>query len=353
MINKSISTRQALILSTLVSGREYRLSDIIDALQSAEDQSSITVRRDLIGLISLGLVAKSGQLKGTSYHLTIKGLLFAPINPTTYMAIEADLRTGTTTYNFNLFGDLPNQLFTADTLKSLNHATTEFQAKTAGASEVIRQKELERFVIELSWKSSSIEGNTYSLLDTERLMQDGIEAAGHTHDEAVMILNHKQAFQYIMAHTQDYQQISVAQITNIHQLLVDGLGIASGLRSKPVGVTGSRYVPLSVSTQLGEALLDLCQAINRLVDPYSKALLALIGISYIQPFEDGNKRTARLLANAILLTYQLAPLSYRSVDVVTYRESMLVFYEKNSLVPMRNIFVEQYLFACQQYLKFI
>ena len=83
---------------------------------------------------------------------------------------------------------------------------------------------------------------------------------------------------------------------------------------------------------------------------YSKALTALVGLSYIQPFEDGNKRTARLVCNAILLVSNYAPLSYRSVDENYYRESILVFYEKNSLLSMKDIFTEQYIFSTQNYL---
>ncbi len=83
---------------------------------------------------------------------------------------------------------------------------------------------------------------------------------------------------------------------------------------------------------------------------FSKALTILLGISYIQPFEDGNKRVARLLCNAALLSDDCAPLSYRSVDENNYRESILVFYEKNSLMPMKKIFIEQYLFSADNYL---
>ncbi len=84
--------------------------------------------------------------------------------------------------------------------------------------------------------------------------------------------------------------------------------------------------------------------------PYAKALLTLLGISYIQPFEDGNKRTARLMANAILLAHSCAPLSYRSVDENDYREAMLVFYELNSIMPFKKIFIDQYMFAAENYL---
>lgn len=93
----------------------------------------------------------------------------------------------------------------------------------------------------------------------------------------------------------------------------------------------------------------MAAAISKMRSPYAKAMLALLGISYIQPFEDGNKRTARLAANAVLLAYKCAPLSYRSIDESDYREASLVFYELNSIMPFKKIFISQYEFAAKNY----
>ncbi|MBI5469927.1 Fic family protein [Candidatus Kaiserbacteria bacterium] len=215
----------------------------------------------------------------------------------------------------------------------------------------MQAKEQERFVIELSWKSSRIEGNTYTLLDTERLIREGVEAPGHTKDEAKMIINHKKAFQYILSTKGSRTFLDRHFVEDIHRILVEEMGISHGFRKGVVGVTGSSYRPLDVPAQLEEETDALCQAAAKTKDPYSQALLMLVGISYIQPFEDGNKRTARLIANAILVGNDLAPLSYRSVDETLYRESMLTFYEQLSIVPIKKIFSDQYLFACEQYLK--
>ncbi|MEN9524156.1 MAG: hypothetical protein RL536_225 [Candidatus Parcubacteria bacterium] len=122
-----------------------------------------------------------------------------------------------------------------------------------------------------------------------------------------------------------------------------------GLREKAVGVTGSIYRPLDNIHQISEALQKLTEAVNRASSPYTKALIALLGLSYIQPFEDGNKRTSRLLCNAILLAHECSPLSYRSVDENSYRGSILVFYELNSIVPFKKIFLEQYVFSAKNY----
>lgn len=165
-----------------------------------------------------------------------------------------------------------------------------------------------------------------------------------------MIINHKNAFQYILEDLVSYKDLSIKKIIEIHGILIDKLGVSQGIRNRLVRITGSIYSPLDLQSQIEESLIQLIKKLGSMTDPYSKALLALTGISYIQPFEDGNKRTSRLVANAVLLAHGLAPLSYRSVDEISYKEAILVFYERNSILPIREIFIEQYMFACENYL---
>ena len=131
--------------------------------------------------------------------------------------------------------------------------------------------------------------------------------------------------------------------------MVKDLNISSEPRAGRIGITGSNYLPLDMSTQIVEAIEGLCARIDTLETPYDKALLALVGLSYIQTFEDGNKRIARFITNAILLAYGYAPLSYRSVDEEYYREAMLVFYETQSVVAVKEIFIGQYFFSVKNY----
>ncbi|NBD73445.1 hypothetical protein GVX82_00170 [Patescibacteria group bacterium] len=116
-----------------------------------------------------------------------------------------------------------------------------------------------------------------------------------------------------------------------------------------MGITGSNYQPRDSQHQIREAMDVLIQTINKGHDPYSKALTALLGSSYIQPVTDGNKRTARLLANGLLLGGDCAPLSYRDVDERIYRASLLVFYEQLSIVPMKTLFKDQCGFSTEHY----
>ena len=140
-----------------------------------------------------------------------------------------------------------------------------------------------------------------------------------------------------------------ANLEQLHGILVKDLSVGLGFRKKLVGVVGSKYRPLDNIYQIQEAVDMLAATVAKMQTPYGKALAALLGISYIQPFEDGNKRTARLMANALLLAHGCAPLSYRSVEEKDYREATLVFYELNSLLPFKQIFVEQYEFAAKNY----
>ena len=126
------------------------------------------------------------------------------------------------------------------------------------------QRELERFVIELSWKSSKIEGNTYTLLDTEQLIREAVEAPGHSHAEAVMILDHKRAFEYVWQHQADFRRLTRSQVEEIHALLTKDLGVRGGLRTSGVGITGTVYVPPASQVEIVAHLDGILAAIEQL-----------------------------------------------------------------------------------------
>lgn len=316
---------------------------------AGESLTLVTVKRLLARLKRVDILQTSGGGRSTVYTITKRGELTAEIDASKYCAQEPDARCGARGYDFNLFPAINFDIFSAKEHETLTRATQAYHYRVENISEVIHKKELERFVIELSWKSSKIEGNTYTLLDTERLILHGLEASGHSKDEAQMILNHKMAFAFIHEHRERFLVPTQSLIEDVHRLLVHGFSVNLGLRSKPVGVTGSIYRPLDNQYQIREAIHAMLAAMRRMPDGYGKALLALLGVSYIQPFEDGNKRTARLTANGILLAHGLAPLSYRSVDEKSYREAVMVFYELHALAPFKKIFIEQYDFAAGNY----
>ena len=148
----------------------------------------------------------------------------------------------------------------------------------------------------------------------------------------------------------DYlQQLTVIRIEDIHSLLIKDLAVDKGIRHRRVGITGTNYRPLDNEFQIREAMQDMCDLINSRTTIFDKALLALVLLSYIQAFVDGNKRTARITSNAILIANGYCPLSFRTVESIDYKKAMLIFYEQNNLYAFKQIFIQQFEFAVQEY----
>jgi len=242
-------------------------------------------------------------------------------------------------------------IFNREEIRELEKLNKNYQNNVKKLSPMIIKKEFERLTIELSWKSSQIEGNTYSLIDTEILIKNSQEAKGHSKEEATMILNHKKTLDYIRDKKNNFKKLNLRKIENIHSLTVDNLGIEKGLRKRMVGIIGTKYKPIDNQYQIKEALEKTIKIINSSKNPFLKSFVALLMISYIQPFEDGNKRTARLLSNAILLSCDVCPLSYRSIDKSDYKKAVIIFYEQNNCRFFKKIFMEQFKFAVENYFR--
>jgi fido (protein-threonine AMPylation protein) len=347
---KELNTRQKAIMEALLSlGKPASYNEISRAFVG--DYAERTFKRDLSDLTDLGYLSVSGGGRSTEYQVTLFGRLYLPVEANEYVAVDPSIRVGVKeNYQFDLWDFWPKTLFSTDEIMLLSQATKAFQERSLDQSSDLRHRELERFVIEMSWKSSKIEGNTYTLLDTELLLKEGTPSKTNTKEETQMILNHKQAFDFLLQNESAFKDApSLALIETLHKQLTNDLLRDQGIRAGVMGITGSRYRPLDNQHQLREALETLVSTISKIEDPFSKALTALLGISYIQPFTDGNKRTARLLANGILLANGCAPLSYRDVDERTYRAVLLVFYERLSLLPMKRLFIDQYKFSTEHY----
>ena len=164
-----------------------------------------------------------------------------------------------------------------------------------------------------------------------------------------MLLNHKVALDFIIAHPSYVKAVTVSTIENIHSILIKDLGISRNIRNSIVGITGTNYKPLDNEFQIKEALEDMCIVVNGKENVFEKALLVLVLISYIQPFADGNKRTARIISNAILINNNFCPISFRTVDSIDYKKAMLVFYEQNNITAFKEIFINQFEFAVGTY----
>lgn len=324
-------------------------SEIEAALPEAP--SAATLKRLITQAVKRGDVEVVGRGPATRYKLTPQAHVTMELDIDTYYEKEVDERQVQRAFNFNLINDtLPKvNLFTDSELHTLEQAQGEFRSHLADMTETEYRKEMERLGIDLSWKSSQIEGNTYSLLETERLLKEKQTASGKTKEEAVMLLNHKDALDFILDVPDYLRDLSVARIEEIHALLTKELGVDRGIRHRRVGITGTNYTPLDNEFQIREALEDSVRLINSRDNVFEKALLALVLLSYIQAFADGNKRTARIVSNGILIAHGYCPISFRTVDSVDYKKAMLMFYEQNNVAAFKRVFIEQYLFAVNTY----
>ena len=313
--------------------------------------SDATLKRVIAAGIKAGDIVAEGKARATRYRLSPQAQLLMPLNLDTYFALEVDERQVQSSYNFELINGLltETRLFSDKEQAHLDALQDEFRQHVNELTANEYRKEMERLGIDLSWKSSQIEGNTYTLLETERLLRESKTAEGKTKEEAVMLLNHKDALSFILDNPDYLQELTVSNIEDIHQLLTKDLSIDKGLRHHRVGITGTNYHPLDNEFQIREAMRDACKLINSKYNIFEKALLTLLLLSYIQPFSDGNKRTARITSNAILIANDYCPLSFRSIDSIDYKKAMLIFYEQNNLYAFKQIFIEQFEFAVKEY----
>lgn len=323
--------------------------EIADGISFSE--SDATLKRLIAKEVENGNILVEGRARATRYSLSPQAHLTMPLNIDTYFLKEADERLVQTSFNFELITtQIPQvKIFSEDELQRLHASQALFQKHLAEISESQYRKEMERLGIDLSWKSSQIEGNTYSLLETERLLRENKTADGKTKEEAVMLLNHKDALRFILDNQDYMKQLSIRNIEDIHTILTKELSVDKGLRHRRVGITGTNYRPLDNEFQIREAMRASCDAINARENVFEKAILALLLFSYIQPFMDGNKRTARLTSNGILIAFGYCPLSFRTVDSIDYKKAMLMFYEQNNLHAFKQIFISQTEFATEEY----
>jgi Fic family protein len=344
-----ISNNQLLITELLKEKPLLSSSEIHAQLDFSN--SLLTTKRMLSVLVKKQLLTTKGQGRGTKYIIGKSFNLFFPTNLEEYYTKDVDERKIIRNYNIELIEKVLKEtnLLTEEETATLNKLHNTYTNNIQALSENEYNKELERLAIDLSWKSSQIEGNTYSLLETERLLKEKETAAGKYKDEAIMLLNHKDTLDFIIKNPDYVTPLSLSKIEDIHSILIKELAIDRNIRKRRVGISGTNYKPLDNEYQIREQLELMCTLINEKENIFEKALLLLVIISYIQPFNDGNKRTARIISNAILMHYNYCPLSFRSVDSLEYKKAMLLFYEQNNVTAFKNIFINQYKFAVETY----
>lgn len=335
------------ILDFIIANPEFSSKQLHE---NFSEISYATVKRILQKLVLDGLIISNDKGKNTTYTISSSYEFLHEIDVNQYFIKEIDERSIKKYYNFELINSLNNlNLFSNEELSFLDNLQKQFEINISKLSENQYNKEFERLAIDLSWKSSQIEGNTYSLLETEKLLKDKETAGGKTKDEATMLLNHKETIDFIIENPTYIFPLSVSKIENIHRFLTKELNIDKNIRKHRVGISGTNYTPLDNEFQVREALENICELIEKTTNVFQKSFLILVLISYIQPFADGNKRTARIISNAILIKNNYCPISFRTVDSIEYKKAMLIFYEQNNLSAFKKIFISQFEFAVNTY----
>jgi fido (protein-threonine AMPylation protein) len=212
---------------------------------------------------------------------------------------------------------------------------------------------LDRLLIDLSWASSHLEGNTYTRLDTRALIAHGQQAQGHGVTETQMILNHKAAIELLMDNVAA-PQFSRYLLMNLHSALSENLLESpedeGRLRLHPVQIGQSPYQPPSGQSLIGTLLDEVLAKFNAIEDPFEQSFFAMVHLPYLQPFADCNKRTSRLLANWPLLRANLCPLTFLGVSQAWYTASVLGVYEMNRVELLRDLFMWAYERSTKEYL---
>lgn len=346
---KKLTSRQELILLK-INGTPHSIDELISN-GVIGDVTSRTIQRDFKALEERNLVTKSGSARSTKYKANLKSISPISISAQTLDEIMNSERKEVS-YNFEFLDSINNFAYEQKTQDHLIQVTHSFNSRKNDFVDVLKNKELERIIVEISWKSSSMEGNTYSLLETENLLKYGIAPDKRNNLETQMILGHKKALDFVINNANEFQnKIRPAAIIETHKILTEGLGITPGIRASGVAITASSYTPLGNQHQLNEELNRLCEILSNMTNGYHKAFTAFVYIAYLQPFNDGNKRAARIISNALLNANDLIPISFRSIDLTKYISSLILYYEYGIFGNMNDVFVEQIDYTNNNYYK--
>lgn len=334
----------------------------VDKLRSHYDKllNERTLQRRLAALLQQGIIQTTGRGSSLVYHLVRPAEI--PAEPTqttqTVVPLSAEGQFIQRLVQQPVGNRIPviyQPAFLANYLPNITYYLTAGErarllqlGQTAQLDQpagTYARQILQRLLIDLSWNSSRLEGNTYSLLDTQRLISQGKEADNKSAADAQMILNHKEAIEFLVESADDIG-FNRYTITNLHALLSNNLlpdpGASGRLRTFAVGIAKSVYTPLAIPQQIEEFFDLLLQKVNQIEDPFEQAFFVMVQLPYLQPFDDVNKRVSRLAANIPLNKRNLAPLSFVDVPQDLYIQGLLGVYELQRTALLKDVFLWAY-----------
>ena len=311
-----------------------------DLKVAGHDLAQRSLRRRLAAMVEQGLVEQAGAGPSTRYrHHPVHAWFQVPAHARPPVPYDASRLTAYVPNETNWL--TPDQKARLRAVQPPKEAVGSYPLAVA-----------EKLMVDLSYASSVLEGNTYNYLDTETLVRYGQAATGKDVTETAMILNHKQAVGYLVEVAHAQGPLSSRTLKELHALLgqdlidVRELGV---LRRRPVSIGGSAYVPLAIPSRLEEEFNVLIEKANAIADPFEQSLFWLVGVAYLQPFVDINKRTGRLACNVPLLKAGLAPLSFMTMDKQAYVKGLLEYYELGATETMARAFEGAYVASAHRY----
>ena len=268
------------IISVITAHPSLSSKDIWEALRVKHKNykmSYATLKRRLNNLASTNLISTVGNGRGTKYVISQEFQILFPFDVEGYLSQNIAQRKAKTGYDFDLITEVLEgaNLFTEEELNILNELQEEYTENISRLTDNENRKALEHLSIDLSWKSSEIEGNTYTLLETEALLKNRETAQGKTMEEANMLLNHKAAIDFLVQEKTYLEPLSVTKIENIHSLLIQNLNVDRNIRKGIVTIIGTNYKPLDNEHQIREALHDMWELLNKRENILEKPLLGL------------------------------------------------------------------------------
>jgi hypothetical protein len=318
-----------------------------------------TLQRRLAALVRQGAVKVLGNARATIYKSIVdpgETLVTAPQNSTAvpisddgkkaraYITAPIQMRVPVG-YQRNFLKSYRPNMDSYLSLTEMTHLQTIGNTRSDQPAGTYAQQIFNRLLIDLSWNSSRLEGNTYSLLDTERLIDQGTADDTKSAKEAQMILNHKDAIEFLVQAAAEvgYNRYT---ILNLHAMLANNLlpdpQAPGRLRTAAVGISGSVYTPLAIP-QLISDQFDLTLAKGQqITDPFEQSFFMMVHLPYLQPFDDVNKRVSRLAANIAFIKQNLSPLSFIDVPGDLYTEGILAVYEQNNFSLLKDVFLWAY-----------
>lgn len=332
--------------------RPQSMSDLINGMNYGTIHRS-TVWRWLKTAQDMGLVVMHGDKKSSSWSASEalqREVLRAQID-------EPLAKRPRVPYQEGFLEDyVPNKTFYLSK-KELDRLHRQCAVGSAEFS-ALPARDQSLFLCGLSYASSSMEGNVYDYIATEKLLLDGLEKEGASPEETTMVLNHHEAVRHLIDHIhfptrKNDVNVTMRDIKEIHGLLSYHLlrdpNMCGTVRHAPVKINQSSYIPLAVHELIERALATICQKAVKIEDPYEQAFFLLVHLPYLQPFEDCNKRTSRVACNVPLLRKGVAPMSWLDVNQTDYNAGLVGIYERNNTSLLAEVFVDGYMHSTERF----